>query len=176
MHLLKNISIYIKTYIIIHIKIYIIFLCLLVPANIQAQSNKVPPFRMIQSDGRAFVASQLPFDKHILIIYFSPDCEECQKLTSALTGRIKDFQNVSIAMITYQHPETMRAYVKKNNLLNYNNIFVGTEYPSLFVRNYYNIMHFPYMALYDKNGNLVRKYTDKEIDVDDLLKRVGTLK
>lgn len=160
----------------IYIKIYIIVLCLVLSANVEAQSNKVPPFRMVQSDGKAFMASQLPFEKHILIIYFSPDCEECQKLTHTITGRINDFRNVSIAMITYQPPQLMRDYVKKNNLLVYSNIYVGTEYPNLFVRDYYNIMNFPYMALYDKNGDMVRKYTNKEIDVDDLINRIRALK
>ncbi len=131
---------------------------------------------MMQSDGKVFMAQYLPVNKPIVIIYFSPDCEECQKLTQELLRRIDEFRNVSFAMITYQPVKTMTEYVKKNNLAGYENIFIGTEYPTLFVRDYYNIMHFPFMALYNKNGDLVRKYTDKEVNLDDLLSRVKSLK
>lgn len=173
-------KIYIKKHIKIYIKIYITLFLLTIAlfssGNVNAQSNKVPPFRMVQSDGRIFIAQYLPLDKPIVIIYFSPDCEECQKLTSALISRIDDFRNVSFAMITYQPAETLRTYVKKNNLGIYDNIYAGTEYPTLFVRNYYNVMHFPFMALYNKNGDLVKKYTNKEVDLDDLLSKVKQLK
>ncbi len=160
----------------IYIKILIITTALLSGGHAYAQSNKVPPFRMMQGDGSIFMAQYLPLEKPILIIYFSPDCEECQKLTSDLVSRMTDFRNVSIAMITYQPPETLKAYVKKNNLTAYNNIYAGTEYPTLFVRDYYNVMHFPFLALYNKNGDLIKKYTSKEVDLNDLLSKVKLLK
>jgi cytochrome oxidase Cu insertion factor (SCO1/SenC/PrrC family) len=174
-----DMKIYIKNNINIYIKIYITIFLLSITflsGTINAQSNKVPPFRMVQSDGKIFMAQYLPIGKPIVILYFSPDCEECQKFTSALISRIDDFRNVSFAMITYQPPETLKAYVKKNNLGVYENIYAGTEYPTLFVRNYYNVIHFPFMALYNKNGDLVKKYTSKEVDLNDLLSNIKMLK
>lgn len=138
--------------------------------------GKVPPFRMTQADGRLFKAENLPYGKPILIIYFSPDCEECQKLTGELLGRIDDFRNISIAMITYQSIENVKKYVSKNKLNNYSNIYIGTEGSSLFVRNWYNIMTFPFLILYNSNGDMIRMYNTKEIDLDDLYARVKTLK
>lgn len=151
-------------------------ICLFPSGNAFPQSGKLPPFRMMQSDGRVFMAQYLPAGKPIMIIYFSPDCEECQKLTSSLLTRIDEFKEVSIAMITYQPVKIMTEYVKKNKLTNYLNIYAGTEYPGLFVRNYYNIMHFPFVALYTKNGDLVKTYNDKEVNIDDFLARIKLLK
>jgi hypothetical protein len=140
------------------------------------QSGKVPPFRMLLANGKLFSAENLPIGKPIAIIYFSPDCEECQELTKGLLERIDEARHVSIAMITYQSVENVAGYVKKNSLNNYSNIYAGTEGSSLFVKNYFNIVTFPFMALYSKNGDLIKKYTTKEIDLDDFLEKAKFLR
>ena len=148
---------------------------LLIGSEVSGQSNKIPPFQMMQADGKVFKAQYLPLGKPIVIVYFSPDCEECQKLTKELLEQIEELKNVSIAMITYQSVEMVVQYVAKNNLGKYPNIYVGTEGSSLFVRNYYDIMLFPFMTLYNKNGDLIAKYTSKQVNVDDLLVRIKKL-
>lgn len=155
---------------------FVLFLAvLLITSAVSGQSNKIPPFQMMQADGKIFKAQYLPFGKPIVIIYFSPDCEECQKLTKELLERMEEFKNVSFAMITYQPVEMVAQYVSKNNLGKYPNIFVGTEGSTLFVRNYYDIMLFPFMTLYNKDGDLIVKYTSKQVSVDDLLVRIKKL-
>lgn len=156
--------------------IYVLLLAgMLITSSGSAQSTKIPPFQMMQANGKVFKAQYLPLGKPIVLIYFSPDCEECQKLTKELLERIEELKNVSIAMITYQPVEMLAQYVLKNNLGKYPNIFVGTEGSSLFVRNYYDIMLFPFMTLYNKNGDLIVKYTSKQVSVEDLLMRIKKL-
>lgn len=134
-----------------------------------AQKGKLPPFRMVQANGNVFKAENLPMEKPILIIYFSPECEECHSLTREILSHINELQKASVAMITYMPVETVRQYVIKNKLAVHNNIFVGTEGNFLFVKDYYEIEHFPFMALYNKNGDLIKKYSSKEINVVDML-------
>jgi thiol-disulfide isomerase/thioredoxin len=153
----------------------LVFLMLIINSKTFSQSGKVPPFRMIQANGKIFKAENLPIGKPIVIIYFSPDCEDCQRLTKELLARINDFKGVSFAMVTYQPVENVSKYVTKNSLGKYDNIYVGTEGSSLFVKNYYNIMHFPFVALYNKNGDLIVKYNTKEVDLDNLLYRIRNL-
>lgn len=153
--------------------VFAVFLASEIILNAQ---GKIPPFRMLLSDGTMFTATQLPLGKPVMIYYFSPDCEECQKFTGDLLSRIDDFSNVSIAMITYQPTQNVAGYVKKNNLRNYANIYAGTEGSSLFVKNYYNIMNFPFVALYTKEGNLIRTYNYKEVSAGDIVKRLKSLK
>lgn len=155
--------------------IFVSLLCL-VTAGAFSQSGKVPPFRIVQADGRVFLAQNLPVGKPIVIIYFSPECEECQKLTAGLLARINEFRDVSFAMITYQPRENITGYIRKNSLDKFDNIYAGTEFPTLLVRDYFNIMHFPYMVLFNRNGDLIKKYSDKEISLDDLLARIRQLK
>lgn len=153
----------------------ILFMALIFQGSVSAQAGKVPPFRMIQGNGALFRAQDLPMGKPIIILYFSPECEDCHKLTVDLLSRINDLRGVSIAMITYQSVESVRKYVIDNRLNSFNNIFAGTEGSSLFVRNYYNITRFPFLVLFDKNGNQIVKYPENKIDTDDLCRRVKLL-
>lgn len=131
---------------------------------------------MLRADRTVFRAEDLPYGKPIMIIYFSPDCEECQKLTRELVSRIDEFRTASIAMITYQAIENVEAYERKNNLFNFSNIYAGTEGSSLFVMNYYSVTNFPFLALYTSRGDLVKKYTAAEINLDEVSVKLNSLK
>lgn len=133
-----------------------------------SQSNKVPPFKITLADGKVFFAGNLPFGKPIVIIYFSPECEDCQQLTKELINRIKEFSSASIAMITNLSIDKVKRFVTEYHLDKYSNIFTGTEGDSFFVGNYYKVGKLPFMALYNKNGDLIKVY-NKEISLEDLL-------
>src|SRR4030043_2146452 len=92
-----------------------------------SQSNKVPPFQMTLHDGKIFRAQNLPLDKHIIIVYFSPECEECHEFIKAMLQRMDDLQSASVEMITYMPMEKVKPYVVENKLYMYSNIYVGTE-------------------------------------------------
>lgn len=131
---------------------------------------------MVRIDRTIFKAEDLPFGKAIMIIYFSPDCEDCQRLTHELISRIDEFRDASIALITYQSVENVESYAAKNNLVRFSNIYAGTEGSTLFVRNFYNIMSFPFLALYTSRGDLVKKYTSREIDLNDVSAKLNSLR
>ena len=152
----------------------ILLLMFMVPAVTSAQ-GKIPPFRMIQADNTLYRAEDLPFGMPVILVYFSPDCEDCQKFTKDLVSRINDFKGVSFAFITYQQVKNVADFAAKFSLLQYKNIHIGTEGSLLFVRNYYRIVHFPFIALYSKMGDLKAVYNTKEVDLDDLLWKVKLL-
>jgi thiol-disulfide isomerase/thioredoxin len=146
-----------------------------VHSNVYAQTGKVPSFRMVQADGKIFRAENLPFGKPIIIIYFSPECDDCQKLTDELLARINEFKNASVAMITYLSVDAVSQFEARNNLKKYGNFYIGTEGNYLFVKNYYSIEQFPFIALFSKDGDLIKKYYSKEINVSDLVDHLKNL-
>jgi cytochrome oxidase Cu insertion factor (SCO1/SenC/PrrC family) len=137
-----------------------------------AQTGKVTPFRMVQKNGKVYKAENLTLGKPIIIFYFSPECEECHSMLEEILSRMEEFKLASIAMITYLSVESVAKYVDDNNLEKYPNMFVGTEGNLLFVLNYYDIVQFPFIALYTREGNLVKKYYNSQIDMDDLLRNL----
>lgn len=156
-----------------YLLLFLLVLCLGSPAI--AQSGKLPPFRMVQANGKLFKAENLPFEKAIILIYFSPECDDCQKLTESILAHIADFKNVSIAMITNLPIELVSKFADVNNLKKYSNIYIGTEGNSLFVKDYYKIEQAPFISLYNKNGDLIIKYSSNEISLNDLLIRLKNL-
>jgi hypothetical protein len=140
-----------------------------------AQTGKVPPFRMVLKNGKVYKAENLPLGKPIIIFYFSPECEECHSVLEEILNRMVEFKSASIAMITYFSVESVAKYVDDNKLEKYPNLVVGTEGNLLFVLKYYDIVQFPFIALYTKEGNLVKKYYQRQIDIDDLIRNLRRL-
>jgi thiol-disulfide isomerase/thioredoxin len=142
--------------------------------RMHAQAGKLPPFRMMQASGKLYKAENLPMGKPILIIYFSPDCEHCQKFMKNFFQKTNDFKKASVVMITYLPVEKLAQFDKDFSVQKFSNLYTGTEGTSFFVRNYYNIMQMPFTALYDKNGNFIASYS-RDIPLNDLSKKLNSL-
>lgn len=160
-----------------HIKKIIIGLacCILLHFVASAQNGKLPPFQMLLSNGKVFKAQHLPMGKPIIMVYFSPNCEHCETVTKQLVNNQAVLKKASIAMITYLSITDVNRFVKKFTLNQFDNIYVGTEGNSFFVRNYYKIKEMPFVALHNKNGDFIQSYS-KEIDIKNLIKKVQSLK
>src|SRR5258705_13772054 len=117
----------------------VIFSC----SKVSAQQGKLPPFRIMQSNGKVFKAEELPFEKPILIIYFSPECDHCQAFMKEFFKRAADFKKASVVMITFLPVEEVTKFVADNKVSKYPYIYVGTEEKTFFIKNYYKIMDMP---------------------------------
>jgi thioredoxin-related protein len=154
---------------------FIVFILLLVTASIvHAQAGKLPPFKMMQTSGKIFKAQDLPIGKPILIVYFSPECDHCQKLLKEFFKQVANFQKASVAFITYLPVDKVLKFEKDYNLAKYSNMYPGTEGSTFFVRNYYKINEMPFVALYTKNGDFITSY-EKEVDLKVLAKKLKGL-
>jgi len=129
---------------------------------------------MMQASGKVFLAGNLPMGKPIVIVYFSPDCKECHDFTTELLTRIKEFNNASIAMITNVPIEQVKQFVSEFQIEKYPNIYIGTEGYSFFAGSYYGVGKLPFVALHNKNGDLIKDYND-EVSIEDLLLNLRSL-
>ena len=137
-------------------------------------SQSLPPFKMYRSDKTIFNAAELSKTKPVILIYFDPDCEHCQKLMKELFQKIDAFKKAEIIMVTFKSIDEVAAFEKLHNTQKYPNIIVGTEGVGFHLRNYYGLTTMPFTALYDKQGNLNYSYR-KETMVDDLVNRLKNL-
>lgn len=140
----------------------------------RAQHNKIPPFRILLSNGSYYTATQLPI-KPLVLIYFSPDCEHCQKLMNELFPKLNQLKSASIVLATFKPVDEVADFERKYQTAKYSNMVVGTEGNTFFLRYYYKLMKTPFLALYDKNGNLVTAYREQP-SVNDLITRLKQLK
>ena len=139
----------------------IVFLSVTNTLEGHCQRGKLPPFAMMQANGKIFRAHELPMGKPMVIIYFSPECDHCDILMKEFLKREAAFRKTSVVMITHLAVDKVAKFVKQYALTNYANVYVGTEGTWLFVKNYYKIVEMPFIALHDRNGNLVKLFREE---------------
>lgn len=156
----------------IKVRIAVLVMLLITTPFLYAQSGKLPPFKMVQANGSIFKAQDLPMEKPILIVYFSPECDHCEKLMKEFFKLATSFQKASVAFITYLPVDRVSKFVNDYKLAKHPNIYSGTEGSTFFVRNYYSITEMPFAALYTKNGDVVASY-GKNVDLKSLAEKLN---
>ncbi|HEX2536252.1 MAG TPA: redoxin domain-containing protein [Chitinophagaceae bacterium] len=151
--------------------LFCVWILTLTPAQAQV---KLPAFQMTQAGGQVFRAQSLPKDRPVLLVYFSPDCDHCHELMKAYFKRAQDFARASVVMITYQPLDKVALFSKQYGTARYSNITVGTEGTTFKVRYHYKLTEMPFVALHDRNGNLVKSYI-RTVPLDDLAARLKKL-
>lgn len=124
-------------------------------------NNKIAPFQIRLVNGQQYTSAQLAAGP-VVLIYFSPDCDHCQDFTKDLLKNYSVVANKQVVMVTFQSMEMLKPFVSQYSLSTYPNFKVGTEGTTYQVQRYYGIRSFPYIAIYDKKGNLVRTFEGEQ--------------
>lgn len=115
----------------------------------------VPPLRLLLLDSTTWLTKELlPRKKPVMLILFSPDCEHCKHETEDIIRNISKFKKIVIVMATTLPFDKMRAFYKEYNLQRFPNIVVGRDVDYL-IPVFYNVRNMPYLAFYDKKGDLI---------------------
>ena len=85
---------------------------------------------------------------------FSPECDHCKHETEELIKNMKDFEKIEIVMATSFPFDKMKEFYANYNLKQYSNIVVGYD-ASYILPVFYNVRNLPFLAFYDKKGNLI---------------------
>ena len=126
-----------------------------------AAAKKIAPFSIRLTNGQQYNYSQLAAGP-VVLIYFSPDCDHCQAFTKDLVKNYSVVANKQVVMVTFQAMDMLKPFVTQYGLNSYSNFKVGTEGTSYVVQKYYQIRSFPYIAIYDKTGKLVKTYEGEQ--------------
>ena len=122
------------------------------------QVPTVPPFTVLQSDSSTlFKKTDLPKNKPLLIILFDPNCDHCQHETEDIIKNIDGFKNIQILMVTNADFADLKRFYNNYGLANYKNIVAGVEI-KYFLATFFAIRNLPYLAMYDKKGNLITTF------------------
>jgi len=144
-------------------KLILLFFCF---ASLSAQSQTqpdppykrfptVPPLKLLLTDSSTiFTDKDLKKNTPLFIILFSPDCEHCKKETEELIDKIDSFKNIQIVMATFMPVGDIKKFYDNYNLDRFSNITVGYDMQHM-LSTYYRISYTPFLAFYDKKGNLI---------------------
>lgn len=118
----------------------------------------IPPFHLLKLDSATYLTKD-DIKKHRLtmVMFFSPDCDHCKHQTESILGDFKDFKDVEIVMATYQPFSELKEFNTHYRLFEHTNIKLGRD-EKFFLAPFYRIRNLPYLALYDKKGNLITTF------------------
>jgi cytochrome oxidase Cu insertion factor (SCO1/SenC/PrrC family) len=127
----------------------------------------IPPFTVLQVDSTNLTKDQLKKHQPTIIFYFSPDCDHCKHEWNDMEKRMKDLKKYQIVMITHQPFESMKAFYNLHKINEYPNIRMGQD-TKFFLPPFYRMQSLPFLALYDKRGNLITTF-EGNVKIDKLL-------
>jgi thioredoxin-related protein len=117
--------------------------------------KSIPPFDLLLPDSVThYRKADLPKNKAVLIVLFSPMCEHCQHETEDITKNIDQFKNVQILMVTSLPFDSMIVFREKYHLERYDNIVVAHD-PQFLLIPYFQISQMPFLAFYNRKKEFI---------------------
>lgn len=116
-----------------------------------------PPIELVRMNNQPLTKKDIKSNQASMIFYFSPECDHCRKQMDDMVKRMDDLKRIQIVIVTYQPMDQLAKFYKDYKLDKYENIQAGRDAKFL-LPPYYRIRNLPYMALYDKKGNLITTY------------------
>jgi len=131
------------------------------------QHRELPAFNIQLLDSATdFNTYDIPKGKPIVIMNFMPDCEHCQKLIEKLLKGMDTLKNIRFYLISPMEIADIRKFANKFHIDQYKNIVIGRD-KNGFGPSFYMIRFVPFLALYDKNKNLVESF-ENSVEVKTL--------
>jgi len=128
----------------------------------------LPPFELRGMDSSLVKRDDMPAHKATILMYFSPDCSHCLEQTEQFKTNIKKLGKYNLVFASYQPFEEIRTYYENNKMRKWKNLFIGRD-EKYFLPPFYRISNLPYLALYDRNGQLIKTY-EGTTNLTELLK------
>lgn len=133
------------------------------------KNQSYPDIKLLLTDSATiFTKIDLPKDKTVVLIFFSPDCDHCQQTANEL---VKKMDNLKDIIMVWNGPSYLpladtKSFYERYQLINYPNIIMGKEM-AYYMPIFYRIEITPFAAIY-KNGMF---YTELRngITVKDLI-------
>ena len=157
------------------LRLFLIFFCLTASASAAVDSIpahikglRIPDFKILLVDSVTnFYTENLDKNKNTLIMLFSPDCDHCKHQTEDIIKNIDAFKNTQIVMNTVLPFHLMKEFYEGYKLSKFENIIMGRDV-LFFFSPYYRSQFTPYLALYNKKGELL--YTnDGQVKIETLI-------
>ncbi len=121
------------------------------------KSPQLPYFTILQPDSTWFTIKELPDNKPVVFIYFSPDCGHCQMTATSFVKDMDLLKNVELIWISYHTPQQIKEFADSYGLSRFRNVVMGRD-PNYFFVPFFKIEYTPFMALYDKKGKFVQSF------------------
>jgi thiol-disulfide isomerase/thioredoxin len=119
----------------------------------RAARPQMPALSLLLLDSSRLGTYRIPEGKPSVLIFFSPDCDHCQRETQSIVENIDSLRNVSLFFITIDPFDRMKLFNEVYQLYRYPNIVVGRDYGFIFPYEFKNAQP-PCNVIYDSHKRL----------------------
>jgi thioredoxin-related protein len=131
----------------------------------------IPHFNLnVVPDSSFYSSANLKKNSPVMIMFFSPDCDHCQRQTKELLAYKKELKDIQIVMVSVLSYNDSKTFYNEYGLAGMSNVKLGTD-PSYKLRQIYKVQTMPAMYVYDKNGTLAKAFVGN-IDVPRVIDAV----
>ena len=124
----------------------------------------VPSLQLILEDSATkYTKADLPKNKPLLIMVFSPDCEHCKQEAAQIAARKEELKNIHLVMVTPYPIYRMKEFAVNSGLSEMKNVVIAKDHYYL-LPPFFDIRNYPFMAFYDKKGNLITTLEGTSVD------------
>ncbi len=123
-----------------------------------ARYENIPSFNInIVPDSSVFSNNNLQKGKPLVIMFFSPDCEHCQKETKELLAYKEELKNIPVLMASPSSYPAVKQFYEEYALAGMPNIKMGQD-NNFKLGSIYQLKTFPSIFVYDHNGKLAKAF------------------
>lgn len=118
----------------------------------------LPPLQLLLGDSTSrYTKADLPRKKPVLYMLFSPDCSHCQQTAREMLEYKEELKKIHIVMATLQPLHRMNDFMREYRLNELDNVVVGKDI-YIFMPSFYGVHSLPYLAFYNKKGDLIKGF------------------
>jgi thioredoxin-related protein len=139
-----------------------------VPEAPYLKNPGIPPFRLLKVDSvHFFTKDDIKKNHKVLLLFFSPECEHCKHQMRDILADFTKFNDIEIVMATFQPFEEMQSFYNYFRIADHPNILMGRD-EKYMLPPFYRMQSLPYLALYDKKGQFIKRFEGNQ-NVDTIL-------
>lgn len=117
----------------------------------------LPVFQILQSDSTWFTDAQIPPNRPVVIVYFSPECGHCQQEAEDLVKHMDELKKAFFVMVSFHSPSDIGAFAEKYKLAGLDNVRLGRD-TAYYIPSFFQVQQTPFVAVYDKKHMLVKTF------------------
>jgi len=151
--------------------LFIAFIIIVVITNAQSTNGQIdstsknfekfkniPAFNVyVAPDSTGFSNKNLSTKKALIIMFFDPSCEHCQKEMKEFMAYKKELKNTQILMVTPSSYKMIKEFYKDYEIATMPNIKIGQDVKYT-LGSIYQVRTFPSMFIYSKTRHFVKSF------------------
>ena len=159
------------------ISLLLAFISITIITTAQSQTDfdikyqTIPSFNIHKiPDSSSYSNKNIQKNKPFIVMFFSPDCDHCQKELKELMVNKKQFKNIPILMLSPANYGEIKKFYKDFSVSKMPNITVAHD-DNMTLSKLYQLRTFPTMFVYNRMGRLVKTFISN-VSIPDILQAV----